>query len=82
MIENVPSDLQDQMIISESSFVEVRSRPLKRPQQRSPIRSEDEITIKSLAIGTLLSGAAFVACVVAWYAVLIAPIWGLSTLLF
>jgi hypothetical protein len=69
------------MVIDES-FVDVPPRPLKLPQQPFQVRSEEEITIGSLALGTLMSGAILLACISAWLAVLIAPLWAFRSLLF
>ena len=71
------------MVASASSFIDVPARSARPAKQnRSPIRSEDEISIKSLSIGFLLSSVALAACTIAWFVVLIAPIWGLTALLF
>ncbi len=71
------------MVTSDTSFVDVHARSARSSKKnRSSIRSEDEITIKSLSIGFLLCGVALAACIVAWFVVLIAPIWGLMGLLF
>ena len=82
MIDDVASDLQDQIVSDELSFADFPSYPVKKTKPQPKIRSEEDVSIGSLALGTLVSGAILAACFFAWFVVLIAPIWGLSTLLF
>ncbi len=82
MTDDMPSDLRDQMVVNESFFQDSPSQPIKPRRQRLRIRSEEDVTMRSLVLGTLIGGALLAVCTVLWFMMLILPIWGFRWLLF
>lgn len=80
MTENVPSDLQDQMVIDDF-FVDPAPRPVRPPQLPVQVRSEEDLSLRSLVLGALICGGILATCIVTWLAVLAAPMLALRTLL-